>query len=447
MPRISFTSTWHSKIKAPAPRPDGTVRQEFYSDESTEGLVLCVSSNDVWSWQAACRVLRDGKWTATRFPLGRYRTGSSPIGMTLAAARIEAERITSMCKAGQDPREAKRAAAAQQVERSASTFDAIAADFIKRYAQKRQRSWRETARILGVVIGEDDQPTSGAIPGVDYCASLRGRPIASIRRPDITRVLDKVEDDHGPVMADRVLAAVRKLFNWYAARDDKFLSPMVIGMARTKPKERARRRVLSDDEIRALWSVTASIKPPVYGSLVRFLLMTGQRRDEAASAMWNEIAGDTWTIPAARYKTGIANVVPLTRAALDVLAGVTKRGDHCFMAKATTPFNGFTKSKKALDAALLAELQKTDPKARIEPWVLHDLRRTARTLMSRRGVRREIAERVLGHVIAGVEGVYDRHDYIAEKRQALDALSAEIHNILHPSPANVVSLPLQQQAS
>ena len=115
-----------------------------------------------------------------------------------------------------------------------------------------------------------------------------------------------------------------------------------------------------------------------------------------------------------------------------------------FSSRAKTPFSGFSKSKAALDKAVLVAMQKRAKKgAKVEPipnWTLHDLRRTAKTLMARAGVRPDISERVLGHVIAGVEGTYDRHSYADEKREALEKLATMIERILNPQPSNVVTL-------
>jgi integrase len=295
---------------------------------------------------------------------------------------------------------------------------------MKRYAKPRTRSWAETQRILDRYV----------------TPAWKGRPIADVRRSDMTQLLDQIEDKSGPVMADHVLAIVRKLFNWYAARDEEFRSPIVKGMARTKPKDRARKRTLSDVELRALWAATATIEPAVFGSLVRFLLLTAQRRDEAARARWSEIEDKIWTIPGERYKTGDPNSVPVTSDVEQILKGVLRRGAYVFTTTGKTPFSGFSKAKARFDEQMLAVLRETDPKAKLEPWVLHDLRRTARSLMSRAGVSPDHAERVLGHVIPGVRGVYDRHSFVEEKRDALTKLGALVARIVNPPADNVVAL-------
>jgi integrase len=269
--------------------------------------------------------------------------------------------------------------------------------------------------------------------------------IYEVRRSHVIKMLDEIEDANGPVMADRTLAYLRKAFNWYATRDDQFNVPVVRGMARIKPKERTRTRVLSDDEIRAIWPELA--KAGTFGALAKTLLLTAQRRDEVAHMSRKEMDSDgIWTIPAERYKSKRPNFVPLSKAALAVIAAQPKHDDcdYVFPSRVKTPFSGFGKSKAKLDKAILAATKKQAKKgAKGEPipnWTLHDLRRTAKTLMTRAGVRPDISERVLGHVIAGVEGTYDRHSYADEKRAALEKLATMIERILNPLPSNVQSL-------
>jgi integrase len=177
------------------------------------------------------------------------------------------------------------------------------------------------------------------------------------------------------------------------------------------------------------------------------LLLTAQRRDEVTHMSHKEIGKDgICTIPAERYKTNRPNHVPLSKAAL-ALIEIQPKLDDCdfvFPSQAKTPYSGFSKNKAALDKAVFAMMKKRAKKgAKVEPipnWILHDLRRTAKTLMVRAGVRPDISERVLGHVIAGVEGTYDRHSYSDEKRDALEKLAAMIERILNPLPSNVATL-------
>ena len=143
-------------------------------------------------------------------------------------------------------------------------------------------------------------------------------------------------------MADKTLAWLRKAFNWYAGKDDQFNSPIVKGMARTKPRERQRTRVLSDDEIRILWPALG--EAGTFGAMAKTLLLTAQRRDEVANMTWAEIGTDgTWTIPAERYKTKRSNHVPLSTTALTVIEAQPNiiGCDYVFPSRTKTPFSGF----------------------------------------------------------------------------------------------------------
>jgi integrase len=260
--------------------------------------------------------------------------------------------------------------------------------------------------------------------------------VYELRRSDVAEMTDWIEDNAGAVMADKCRAYTRKALGWYAERDDhyNFTAAFVRVSPRASQKERARARILSDDELRIIWPVLESFG--TFGDLIKMLLFTGQRRGEVARMKRGEIDGDgTWVIPAERYKTKRANHIPLTSAALAIVASRSEAGarDFIFPSAVDTPYSGFTKSKTKLDKAVYAALKAgADRTAEVDPlpkWTLHDLRRTAKTLMVRAGVRPDISERVLGHVIAGVEGTYDRYSYLDEKRDALERLSAMIDRI------------------
>ena len=235
---------------------------------------------------------------------------------------------------------------------------------------------------------------------------------ASIRRGDVTKLLDAVEDSAGPVAADKVLAHVSKLCNWYASRHDDYSSPVVKGMRRSKPKERSRKRILSDDEIRTVWKQAEG--NGTFGAFLRLALLTGQRREKVAAMRWQDVSLDgTWTIPAEAREKGNALELQLPAAAIEIIKSQPRfeSNPFVFAGRGGSHFSGYSKSKAAFDA-----------KAPLPQWQLHDLRRTARSLMSRAGVRPDIAERVLAHAIKGVEATYDRHSYAAEKAHALNAL-------------------------
>ena len=271
--------------------------------------------------------------------------------------------------------------------------------------------------------------------------------IYELKRSHISRMLDEIADENGHRMADLVLAYVRKAFNWYEVNghDDDFNSPVVRGMARLKPSDRERERTLADDEIRDVWAGLGAVKEPAcFSAYVKTLLLTAGRRSEVADMATTELDGDVWTIPAARYKTKVDHVIPLSAEAVDLIRtqAPAKPAKNAHFVFSTTdgakPFSGFSKAKRELDKKI-AEAREREGRPPMENFTLHDCRRTARTLLARAGVRDDIAERCLGHVIKGVEKVYNRHAYLDEKRAAFEALAALVSRILNPA-ANVEEL-------
>ena len=212
------------------------------------------------------------------------------------------------------------------------------------------------------------------------------RPIDSIKRSEIVRLLDKIEDKNGPIACQHTLATLRRLMNWYAGRSDDFRSPIVRGMSRIKPKELARKRVLSDDELRAVWQAADTFGP--YGRMLQFILLTATRLRETAMMTRDELTADgsEWLIPAARYKGKHDHLVLLSGAAKKVLAAIPVFGRKgwVFTSNGIVPISGFSKFKRQFDAKVLLELRKHDPQVVVPRWTTHDLRRTARSLMTAR---------------------------------------------------------------
>jgi integrase len=378
--------------------------QAEYFDETTRGLALRVSKGaKAWCFHYTT------SGTRKRLTLGTYPATS------LSKARTLATEARGLLEAGKDPNSAR---AAQE-----NSVKAICEEYLA----------REGPRLRSV------QQRSNAFNRLVYPV-LGNVQIEAIRRTDIVRLLDKIEDENGPMMADMVLRFLSKVFNWHASRSDDFRSPLVRGMARTSPKERARERILTDDEIRSVWRKAEGR----FGLLLRFILLTTARRTEASEMTWGEIKDGVWTLPAARNKTKIDLVRPLSKAALDVLAQIDTGQEPSsaylmsdakgnanravFSTKNSKPITGFSKYKLDFDKA-----------CGVKGWTIHDLRRTARSLMSRAGVNADIAERCLGHVIGGVRGIYDRHEYFEEKKRAFEALAAQIERIVNPQ-ANVVPM-------
>jgi integrase len=350
---------------------------------------------------------------AVRYRLaGVSRKLTLPGGIGLAGARkLTADAMLEVAQ-GRDPADAKRAAK----HASRDTLAAIAGEYLRREGLKpvgeRLRSLKRREGILRRHL----YPTLG------------NRPIDQIKRSEIVRLLDRIEETSGAPTADSALSVLRTILNWHAARSDDFRSPIVRGMARATDRP-ARDRVLSDSELAAVWK-TASASAGPFPALVRFLLLTAARREEAARMCWGEITDSLWTLPAGRNKTGVELIRPLSTAAQSILAGLPRIAGcpFVFTANGRNPFAGFSPRKRRFDR-----------QCGVTGWTLHDLRRTARSLMSRCAVPVDHAERCLGHVVPGVRGVYDRHEYLAEMRHAYEALAALIDRIVNPQP-NVTAL-------
>jgi integrase len=290
------------------------------------------------------------------------------------------------------------------------TFDRVFADFMTRYvAEKGLR----TAGAIRRNITNHVLPVWGS------------RDFVSINRGDVAKLLDSIQDDSGPVMADKVLALVSKICRWYATRHHDYVSPIVPGMRRSDPKARARSRILTDDEIRIVWK--AAEANGVFGAFVRVSLLTGQRAGKLSHMKWQDIAGDVWHIPTEAREKGNAGDLVLPDMALTILAELPRFVSCPYVFTHGRVPVIMHSSKEAFDVT-------------IDPWVIHDLRRTAKFLMARAGVRPDVSERVLGHVIKGVEGIYDRHSYREEKAHALRALAGLIANILAPQDGKVVAI-------
>ena len=257
----------------------------------------------------------------------------------------------------------------------------------------------------------------------------RGRLMHEITRRDVLDILDRVVDGGAPIAANRVHAAVRKFFNWAVARDILAASPC----AGVKPPtaERARDRVLSDVELRFVWQATDKLSG-TFGPLVKLLALTGQRRDEVARMRWDELDLDArlWTLPAERTKNSKPHEIPLSNAALAALQNVPNIAGSPFVFATNggaSPVSGYSDGKRRLDALLPADMP---------AWRLHDLRRTCASGLARLGINLPVIEKVLNHSsgsFAGIVGVYQKHSFADEKRQALEAWGRHVDSLVSRS--------------
>jgi integrase len=437
---------------APPTRGDRVV----YWDAALPSFGLMVTKTGVrsfvYQYRNAMRQSRRMTWAT--------RLDGSEAGLTLEQARSEARKVAGDVERGIDPldrmREERRKADEERKKAEAAantTLKAVCEDWLVREAGMKRAAGGD-ATFGGTLRSAKERLQ--IFERLVYPQPIAGRQIDEIRRSELVKLLDRIEDRNGARMAHVTLAYLSKVFNWHASRDDSFRSPIVRGMGRVKPRERARERTLTDEEIRDVWTgLDAARKaddiPDCYAKLMRALLLTAVRRGELADVKWSEaehvsrhdFRGDVLTIPASRMKGKRDHAVPLTPAVL-ALVGKAPRNvkAHPFVFSTTgggRPFSGFSKAKAALNEHI-AGLREKDGRDPMPGWVIHDLRRTAKTLMTRAGVRPDISERVLAHAIQGVEGVYDRWGYLPEKHDALTRLATLVERIINPPVGNVALL-------
>jgi integrase len=301
-----------------------------------------------------------------------------------------------------------------------ATVRAVAEQWLERHVRKNNfRTARESERIVNKYI----------VP------EIGDRPIADVRRIDTARLLDRVEDENGAPMADAVLKTFRAISRWFQQRDESYHPPLTAGMTRVTRGEGRRKRILSDDELRKLWNAGAtSHAGAMYGAFIKLALLTAQRREKLRDLQWGDIdANGVWTIRTEAREKGNAGKLKLPQMALDIINAQPRfiGNDHVFSGRngsaAATLFSGTYKAD-------------FDRASGVTGWRIHDLRRTARSLMSRAKVQTEISERVLGHAQEELIATYDQHDYQDEMADALRKLAALIERIVEPPSENVVAL-------
>jgi integrase len=324
--------------------------------------------------------------------------------------------LYSIAEARQKAREAIKAIREGKDSSGPESFETVAESWFKRQVENR--------KLISA-------PDLRSCLDRQLIPAWQGRDFKTIRRGDVAALLDKVEDSNGAVAADFALAMIRMIANWYATRHEDYASPIVKGMRRTNPKARARSRVLSDDEIREVWRVAEA--NGTYGAFVRVALLCGQRREKIVQMKWTDLNLETgeWRIPKAEREKGTPPSLILSDMALAIIKAQPRlvSNPYVFAGMGSSHMGGMSKRKDAFDAKLNG----------VAPYTIHDLRRSSRSLMARAGVLPHIGERVLGHAVNGVEGIYDRHGYSAEMANALRQLAGLIDNILRGDSEKVRS--------
>jgi integrase len=415
-------------------KPSDT-RQEILD---RDGLYFIVQPSGVKSWALRYRRKSDSK--AVKHTIGSY-----PM-ISLKDARSAAIALRAEIERGADPHGAKVVARRRTAE-VGDSFEAVAKRFITDYQFRSKRSWEWTARLLGLAVDTEAAVAPKQCPPLvvmrDGSTDRRGhrrvslvdrwgtRRVGDITHADIVAALDRVSN-HAPIAANRLHAVLSSLFGW--AKGKRLVASNPCADLDRPSDERTRDRVLDDKELRKVWLAAGELGHPHTG-IVRLLILTGQRRNEIAGLRCSEIDFEERALhlPAARTKNARAHDVPLSAQALAIIAGLRRQvdGDHVFTVR-RKPILNFSHMKERLDAA-----------SGVTDWTLHDIRRTVASGLQKLGIRLEVTEAVLNHrsgSMAGIVGVYQRHDYASEKRDALARWADYVDALASGRKANVVTL-------
>jgi integrase len=380
MPTIRFTARTLEALKPTASS------QVDYFDASLPGFHIRISPRG----RKAFGVMYRYAGRVRRMTFGTFPP------LTLADARERAKEELRKAAKGEDP-------ATQKAEdRKSDCFEALAADYLERYAKLKKKSWKEDNRIINNKLN----PVIGNIT-----AKL-------VTRAQIRELLELIAAK-APIEANRTLATVRKIYNWALSQDLVESNPChgipAPGM------EHQRERVLSADEIKRLWSEFEKESSGV-GATFKLRLITAQRGGEIFSIEWKELDLENawWTIPGEKSKNGLAHRVPLTPMAIKIFENIrekqmrsqTKKNSSCVFPARRGGGNLNTVQKA---------VERIRERSGIKDFTAHDLRRTAASMMTGMGIPRLTVSKILNHVEPGVTAVYDRHSYDKEKREALEA--------------------------
>ena len=372
------------------------------------GFALCIHPSGIKTWNFIFTF--EGK--RYYLSLGNY----PDVSIAQAARRFEEH--WAVFAGGKNP--ATLEEQKKDERRKAPTVSDLVAEYLERHAKRFKKSWEKDEEILN----RDIIPAWGRRKAVD------------ITQRNVISVLESIVDRGAPAMANNTFQIIRKMFNWAVEKDILQYTPCT-GVKLPSPKV-ARDRVLSENEIKALWNNLKSC----YASdevqrALKLILVTGQRPGEVAGMHTREIDGRWWTIPAEKAKNGRSHRVYLTDTALDIIGPTDYSG---FVFPSPLKVKEKPIEANALVVAVkrnLAFKTKDDNgneaevnRLGVEPVTPHDLRRTAATFMAKMGVMDEVIDAVLNHVKQGVIKVYNQYRYDKEKQAALEAWSRKLESII-----------------
>lgn len=350
-------------------------------------------------------------------PKRRYTIGQHGSPWTPETARKKAIEILADVIRGADP-SAERQEARKLDQENVRHFVEL---FIERYAKKKQRSWKETERVLAR----------------EFLPQLGKKRLNDVSKRDIVLVVDRIAD-RAPVMANRAFSYIRRFFNWCVEQSLLEVSPC----AGLKPPAggQQRERILSDEELVEVWNAAGTVTP-IWNSVFKLLILTAQRKNEVVGMEWEEIDWNQmlWKIPGRRTKNGRSHEVPITSTMSKILSEIP-RIEGCkyvFSSNGQRPVASQSRIKNAIDEEIERLRQERAPLgegAKSMPhWTIHDLRRTATTGMARLGIPPHVADALLNHkggVVSGVAAVYNRYGYLEERRHALQEWESHVLGLL-----------------
>jgi integrase len=415
--RIEMTERW---LNSKAVQPSEGDRLEFV-DRRTQGLVLRVSRHGDETLKLWMVRYRPKGGAQRRVAIGEY--GPSP-RLTLEAARQRARKIIAAAGDGVDlpAREAEdrlkvqgeaeaRRKRAEQPQTVAHLLDL----YVEDYCKANQRRWRLVERMFENHV----KPTS-----------LGRKSLADVRRADVIEVLDNLQNKKRfGAQVNRVRSQLLAAFNWAVEREKTDVNPAA-GIKRRKIEAR-RSRVLSDDELQAIWRAASGLSDPS-GSLVKSWALSAQRRDEVRCLPRPEIDENraVWLLPAARNKSKRDHLIPLAPALVVLLGNLPRLGIPVFTVDGTKPYGGQKRLKEILDR-----------ESGVKDWTFHDFRRTAASGMASLGVPQDIIDRVLNHAKSTLAGTYNVYEYLDEKRRALEAWAEHVAFVIGDRSEPAVKYP------
>jgi integrase len=387
MPSVNLTAAFVEKVKP-------TDKQVDYFDDSVPGFCLRVNPKGKKTWCVSYRF--GGKWT-------RYTFGSYPVFKLAEARKMAGDAL-------HDVAHNINPATKKKIERDADTFDYLASEYMELYAKKKKRSWAEDQRILDS----------------EFLPAFKGIRAKDLTRWDVKELLRK-KAETAPVMANRMWALLRKIYNW--GMEEEIVDVNPAHKIKRPGLERSRDRVLTGDEIKRVWKAIEADKndaddshkreKTLSAAIMKLRIFTAQRGAEVMSMEWSEIDGDWWTIPGEKTKNGLAHRVPLTAEAMRILSEIKSAyNGSCYVFQSPKrPNQHISNPQKALER--IQEATGID-------FVGHDFRRTAASHMTSIGIARLTVKKILNHVERDITAVYDRYSYDKEKREALEIWSKQL---------------------